>query len=310
MSENNRELRIDEALVRRLVTTQFPQWKDLAIRPVALSGWDNRTFHLGEHMLVRMPSAAVYAAQVEKEQQWLPKLAPFLPLPIPVPLAIGEPAEEYPWHWSIYRWLEGESAASAPIADLCNFATDLAHFLLALQNINPTDGPLSGPHSFYRGGPLKTYDTETRQAIAVLKGKIDVDTVTEVWETALATTWQETPVWIHGDISAGNLLVKEGKLSAVIDFGQLAVGDPACDLAITWTLFEGKSREIFRATLPLDPDTWARGRAWTLWKALIMAAGLTDSNAVEAREPWHIIDEVLAEHKQAFSLNHNFTIVY
>ncbi|MDP4155666.1 MAG: aminoglycoside phosphotransferase family protein [Bacillota bacterium] len=299
MSENNKKLRIDEALVSRLVTTQFPQWKDLTIRPVALSGWDNRTFHLGEYMLVRMPSAASYAAQVEKEQQWLPKLAPLLPLPIPVPLAVGEPTEGYPWSWSIYRWLEGESAASTPIADLCDFASSLAQFLLALHRIDSTGGPVAGPHSFYRGGPLKTYDVETRQAIMSLKGKIDVDTAIEVWETALATTWHGSPVWIHGDISVGNLLVQEGKLCAVIDFGQLAVGDPACDLAIAWTLFEGKSRDIFRTLLLLDPGTWARGRAWTLWKALIMAASLTDSNAVEAREPWRIIDEVLADHKQS-----------
>lgn len=290
-------LLIDATLVHRLVATQFPQWGDLPVRQVACSGWDNRTFHLGEHMLVRLPSAASYAGQVEKEHRWLPWLAPFLPLPIPVPLAMGAPADGYPWNWSIYRWLEGDTAAFAPIVDLRVFAASLAQFLIALQHLDPTDGPLPGPHNFYRGGALVTYDAEVRLAIAALKGKIDVAAAVEVWEVALAATWNSSPVWIHGDVSAGNLLVQEGRLSAVIDFGMLAVGDPACDLAIAWTLFEGESREVFRAMLPLDTGTWARGRAWTLWKALIIAAGLTDANAVKTAQNWRIIDEVLADHK-------------
>ncbi len=292
---DNKPLKIDVALVHRLVAAQFPQWKDLSIRPVAFSGWDNRTFHLGEHMLVRMPSAAEYAAQVEKEHKWLPRLAPFLPLPIPEPLAIGESAIGYPWRWSIYRWLDGDTAVSAHISDLRAFAASLAHFLIALQQIDPTGGPLPGPHSFYRGGALTVYDTETREAITALKGKIDIDAAAEVWEAALATSWRGAPVWVHGDVSAGNLLVQEGRLSAVIDFGQLTVGDPACDLAIAWTLFGGESREVFRSMLPLDAGTWARGRGWTLWKALIIAAGLTDTNAVKGGQCWHIIDEVLAD---------------
>jgi aminoglycoside phosphotransferase (APT) family kinase protein len=295
-------LTIDVALVRRLIATQFPQWQDLPIWPVTLSGWDNRTFHLGEQMLVRMPSAKEYVAQVEKEHRWLPKLAPLLPLPIPAPLAIGNPAEGYPWQWSIYRWLEGESAASASIPDLCEFAKSLAQFLLALQRIDPMDGPLPGPHSFYRGGDLKIYDAEVRQALAILKDKkdkIDVKIAMEVWETALATFWSGPLVWVHGDVSVGNLLVQEGKLSAVIDFGQLTLGDPACDLAITWTLFKDKSREIFRTMLSLDAGTWARGRAWTLWKALIIAAGLTSTNAVEGAQCWRILDEVFRDHKRS-----------
>jgi aminoglycoside phosphotransferase (APT) family kinase protein len=247
---------------------------------------------------VRIPSSKWYAAQVEKEQQWLPKLAPHLPLPIPVPLAMGEPGEGYPWNWSIYKWLEGETAATAQIANLRDFASDLARFLSALQSIDARDGPIAGQHSFYRGGPLKTYDTETRKAIAALKDKIDVDAATRVWEAALATSWQGPPVWVHGDISSGNLLLQDGRLSAVIDFGQLAVGDPACDLALAWTLFEGKSREVFRTMLPLDDGTWARGKAWTLWKALILAAGITDSNTAEAPQALRIIDEVLADYGQ------------
>jgi aminoglycoside phosphotransferase (APT) family kinase protein len=294
---NNKNFIIDEALVHCLISLQFPQWKDLPIRPVALSGWDNRTFHLGEQMLIRLPSAADYALQVEKEHKWLPKLAPFLPLPIPVPLAIGEPANGYPWKWSVYRWLEGKTAASEPLADLCKFAISLAQFLIALQQIDSIGGPLAGPHSFYRGGSLAIYSADTYRAISALKGKIDVDTATEVWETALKTSWEHLPVWVHGDISVGNLLVRKGQLSAVIDFGQLAIGDPSCDLAITWTLFKDKSRNVFRKMLPLDPGTWARGRAWTLWKALVVAAGLTNPNNAESAQCWRIIEEVLAEYK-------------
>lgn len=291
-------MKIDEALVRRLVLIQFPQWKDLPVEPVAKSGWDNRTFHLGKDMLVRMPSAKEYAFQVEKEQYWLPKFAPLLPLDIPSPLAMGEPGEGYPWKWSIYRWLEGESAAKAPISNLSKFAASLAEFLTALRGIDTTGGPKPGPHNFYRGGDLSTYDVETRQAIDDLKDKIDVGIVTEIWERAIATRWQENPVWIHGDISVGNLLVREGGLKAVIDFGQLGVGDPACDLAIAWTFFKGESRELFRKKLPFDANTWARGRAWTLWKALIIAAGITDSNAAEAADPMRIINEINDDYMQ------------
>jgi len=244
-------------------------------------------------MIVRLPRAAAYAAQVEKEHRWLPQLAPLLPLHIPTPLAIGEPANGYPWKWSICRWIEGEAAAPERITNLNDFATSLAEFLIALQRIDSTDGPRSGAHNFYRGGLLRTYDAETRQAIAVLKGKLDTEAATEVWNMALKTTWDHPAVWLHGDVSAGNLLIQEGRLSAVIDFGLMGVGDPACDLSIAWTLFADESRATFRAMLPLDPGAWVRGRGWTLWKALIVAASLTETNAIEAARPWRVINEVL-----------------
>lgn len=288
---------IDEFLVHRLISAQFPKWATLPIKTIKRQGWDNRTFHLGESLLVRLPSNSDYALQVEKEQHWLPKLAPFLPLPIPVPLAMGQPTEEYPYKWSVYAFLPGESANSAAIANLTSFATTLAEFLVALHQIDSKEGPRPGLHSFYRGGALSIYDDETRQAIDILKNKIDVDIVTEIWQTALASAWQHESVWVHGDISVGNLLVQNGQLSAVIDFGQLVVGDPACDLAIAWTLFKGESRETFRSTLNLDNDTWMRGRGWTLWKSLITAASIIESNATEASEPWRIINEVIREYK-------------
>ena len=284
---------IADALVRRLVMAQFPQWSGIPVRSVETAGWDNSTFHLGEHMIVRLPRTAAYEAQVEKEQRWLPKLAPLLPLQIPTPLAMGEPADGYPWKWSVYRWIDGETAKPERIGDSNDFATRLAEFLIALQRIDPAGGPRPGAHNFHRGGSLTTYDAETRRAIAFLKGKIDTEAATGVWDLALKTTWDHPPVWLHGDISAGNLLVQEGRLSAIIDFGMLAVGEPACDLSIAWTLLQGESRRTFRAMLPLYPGTWARGRAWTLWKALIVAAGLAETNAAEAARPWSVIDEVL-----------------
>ncbi len=295
---NTEKIHIDASLVHQLIATQFPQWADLPIKPVEFGGWDNRTFHLGEQMIVRLPSAAEYAQKVQKEQYWLLKLAPFLPLPIPVPLAMGKPAEGYPWHWSIYGWIDGETTSIGHITDLRQFAITLAEFLVALQAIDTTGGPVAGPHNFYRGGPLTIYDAETQQAIATLGNKIDSDVATAVWNEALATTWHGAPVWVHGDISTGNLLVQEGRLSAVIDFGGLAIGDPACYLAIAWTFFNGESRDAFRAALPLDNATWARGRGWALWKALIIAAETIDGPAIEKKQCWRTIDEILADHKR------------
>ncbi|RWB51426.1 aminoglycoside phosphotransferase family protein [Mesorhizobium sp.] len=287
---------IDTDLVRRLVDVQFPEWRHLPVKPVAFGGWDNRTFHLGDEMTVRVPSAAPYSLQVEKEQRWLPKLAPHLPLPIPEPLAMGEPVAFYPWHWSVYRWIGGGTAKNGRVADLSTFALSLADFLVALKRIDPTGGPGPGQHNFYRGGPLTVYDGEARQAIAALDGQIDTQAATTVWEAALAATWHGSPVWFHGDVASGNLLVEDGRLSAVIDFGTSGVGDPSCDLAIAWTFFEGESREAFRAAIAVDEATWARGRGWTLWKALITAAG-HDANQAEAERQRRVIDEVLADHE-------------
>lgn len=289
---------IDAHLVRRLIATQFPHWADLPIKPAASDGWDNRTFHLGEHMKVRLPSAPWYVAQVAKEYRWLPALAPLLPLPIPAPLAMGTPGEGYPWAWSIYAWLAGETASASAIADPHQFARDLGHFLVALQRIDATAGPPAGAHNFFRGGPLTVYDAETRRALDVLAGDIETDMALVVWEAALAATWTGTPVWVHGDVSAGNLLIENGQLSAVIDFGSSGVGDPACDVVIAWTFLDDASRQTFRAALPLDEATWARGRGWALWKALITLAEHRATNPVVEAQSRRIIDIVVAEQRR------------
>lgn len=297
------KLIIDKALALYLIDKQFPQWSHLSIEPVKNSGWDNRTFHLGTEMLIRMPSAAEYAGQAKKEQIWLPKLASHLPLPIPTPIALGKPEEAYPWTWSINLWLPGNPAVTSKIDDLSQFAVQLAEFLKSLQSIDATNGPLAGPQSFYRGGDIAVYDAETRQAIELLKNDIDVPLAIEIWETALSTKWQDEPVWVHGDISVGNLLVSNGQLSAVIDFGQLAVGDPACDLAIAWVFFEEKSREALFQTLQLDKATVARGRAWALWKALILVSGIATSSNTDKQAWLGIISEVMKDHRQEKSKN-------
>lgn len=283
-------------LVRRLIAAQFPQWANLPITPAEPQGWDNRTFRLGEHMSVRLPSGEGYTSQVEKEHRWLPFLAPQLPLPIPVPIAAGRPGEGYPFPWSVYRWLDGDAASVERIADLSKFATQLGQFLRALQRIDATGGPLPGIHTAFRGGPLATYDAETRRAVVLLGEEIDADAVTRAWQASLGAVPQSPSVWFHGDMAVGNLLVKDGHLCAVIDFGCAGVGDPACDTVIAWTLFEGKSRQAFRTALPLDAATWVRGRGWALWKALISLAEYKNTNASKAQEARWVINEILSDH--------------
>jgi aminoglycoside phosphotransferase (APT) family kinase protein len=261
--------RIDVALARRLIDRQFPQWAALPISEVELDGWDNRTFRLGPELSVRLPTGSWYAKQVEKEQRWLPVLARQVPLPIPAPVAQGAPDDEFPFPWSVYRWLEGEPAAGAPVADRTEFATALARFLNALAEVDATGGPEPGEHNFFRGAPLGTYEGETLEAIDRLGDEIPRDDVLRVWEDAMGTSWDREPVWFHGDVAAGNLLVRDGRLTAVLDFGSSGVGDPACDMVIAWTFLEGESRDRFRAERGVDPGTWSRGRGWALWKALI-----------------------------------------
>lgn len=291
------KVEIDADLVRRLVAAQFPQWADLPVRPVAVGGWDNRAFHLGETMVVRLPSARRYAPQVEKDQAWLPRLAPHLPLQIPAPLALGRPGDGYPGAWSVFAWLPGETALAADVADRSAFARDLAMFLAALQRIDATGGPAAGDHSFHRGGDLAVYDQETRSAVAILGDRIDGATAIHAWEAALAATWTGPPVWVHGDVAASNLLIQDGRLSAVIDFGCCAVGDPACDLVIAWTFLDGESREAFRTTLSLDPGTWTRARGWALWKALITLAQSPGANPAGYATARRVIEDVLGEHR-------------
>ncbi|WP_426503862.1 aminoglycoside phosphotransferase family protein [Dactylosporangium sp. McL0621] len=260
---------VGPGVVRRLIAEQFPRWAHLPVRPVAVNGWDNQTFHLGDRMSVRLPTAREYALAVDKEHRWLPMLAQHVPVPIPRPLAKGAPGAGFAFPWSVYEWIDGEPAGAGAIGDLTEFARRLAGFLGALQRIDPAGGPGPGLHNWFRGGPLQVYDAQARQAIDRLGGQVPRDAVLAVWRSALEAPWDGRPVWFHGDVAVGNLLVRDGALAAVIDFGTCGVGDPACELAIAWTLLSGASREAFRAGLGVDASTWRRGRGWALWKALI-----------------------------------------
>jgi len=288
---------VDVPLVQRLVGTQFPQWADLPIRAVDNDGWDNWTFHLGDRMKVRLPSAMGYSEQAEKEARWLPKLAPRLPLPVPVPVGIGQAAEGYPCSWSIYEWLEGEPTRREAVDDPVQFGWDLAKFLIALQRIDTTGGPPPGQHNFFRGADvMSVYGDEARQSVDKLADVIDASAAHEVLDAAEAAVIVEQPVWIHGDIAVGNLLVRDGRLGAVIDFGGCAVGDPACDLVITWVFLEGAGRDAFRLSVPADEAMWARARGWALWKAALVLANNSVINPNE-NSPRSVIEAVIAEHR-------------
>lgn len=289
------EVDTNVSLVVRLLTTQFPQWADLPIEPVHSAGTDNALYRLGDDMVVRLPRRERTSRTLEKEHQWLPRLAPLLPLAIPVPLAEGMPAEGYPFAWSVYRWLTGDDATMGRITDLRQLATGLAQFVAALQRIDPTGGPSPGEHNFFRGVPLARRDASTRAAIASLDGEIDVDAVTAAWEEALrAPEWQRPPVWIHGDLDSRNLLVENGRLSAIIDFGGLGLGDPACDVMVAWKVLSADTRDIFKTQLAVDEATWVRSRGWALSQALMALSYYTlETNPVLVREAQRWMAEVL-----------------
>ncbi|NUL22653.1 aminoglycoside phosphotransferase family protein [Streptomyces lunaelactis] len=289
------ELDIDVSLVRRLITAQFPQWVGLPVTLVDSAGTSNAMYRLGEDMVVRLPRIAGAANDVGKEHQWLPRLAPRLPVAIPVPLGKGRPAEGYPWHWSVYRWLEGENPAVERIAEPGLLAKDLAEFVAALHRIDPADGPPS-----YRSERLAMRDAATRHAIEELHGIVDTDAATAAWDAALQAPARPGPaVWVHADLQPGNLLIVRGRLSAVIDFGCLGVSDPAVDLIAAWYLLPADARGVFRAALEVDDAAWARGRGWALSIALDELRYYRDTNPVMAAIARHVIHEVLTDHEHA-----------
>jgi aminoglycoside phosphotransferase (APT) family kinase protein len=285
------ELHTDAALVGRLLSAQFPQWAELTIERVPSCGTDNALYRLGEDMVVRLPRIDWAVDGVENAYEWLPRLAPLLPVAVPVPLAKGEPAEGYPWPWSVYPWLQGENPTVDRIADPQALANDLALFIEAMHRIDLAGGEPAG-----RGVPLVERDAQTRAAIAELRGLVNTDAVTDAWEAALRTpAWSGPPLWVHGDLAPGNLLLRGGRLAAVIDFGGVGVGDPACDLMPAWNLLPLDARGVFRTALAVDDATWDRGRGWALTVALLQLPYYKDTNPELAASSRHVIREVLAE---------------
>ena len=284
------EVEIPTSLVAQLLADQFPHWANLPLVAVPSAGTDHALYRLGDELAARLPRIHWAVGQVEQELYWLPKLAPHLPLAIPEPLALGEPGHGYPWRWSVYCWLEGVNATPEQIANSRQAAVDLAEFVAAMQQIDPTGAPTG------RGVPLAERDATVRSAIASLHDSYDADILTAAWEKALHTRpWPGPPIWNHGDLHTGNLLAHNGRLAAVIDFGCMGVGDPACDVMAAWLYLSADSRQTFRDVLQVDDDTWARGKGWALSMGLMALPYYRTTNPVLASIGQRAIEEVLAD---------------
>ncbi|MFF3465095.1 aminoglycoside phosphotransferase family protein [Streptomyces sp. NPDC002619] len=287
---------VHDDLVRRLVAGRFPGWAGLTVERFPSGGTVNAMYRLGDDMVVRLPLGAGGAEDVSLEREWLPRLAPLLPTAVPEVLGAGEPAEGYPWRWSVYRWLAGANPEAGALSEPALLAEDLADFVAAMRSVTLPRAPKA-----YRGGPLASLDASTRAAIEELRGipeeGVDCDAVTAVWEEALrAPGWDGPPVWLHADLMPGNLLVDDGgRLASVIDFGCMGAGDPACDLFPAWNLLPAGAREVFREALGVDDATWTRGRARTLSQALIALPYYRTTNTTMADNARHVIREVLGE---------------
>lgn len=282
--------------IKRLLQQQAPQFASLELSPVEKMGHDNDTWRLGDTMTVRLPTGKQYAKQAQKEQKWLPYLEKGISLQIPRLVKAGCPSALFAYPWGIYQWIEGETLDSCKDIDATTVAIDLANFLNELHAIDCHEGPVAGAHNFYRGGPLETYHQEVVVAIEHLASCFNKEVVLAVWSLALSSSWQKKPVWVHGDLVVTNMLVRNQRLSAIIDFGILGIGDPACDLAMYWTYFKESSRNIFKEQLHVDQDTWNRGQGWVLWKALITFDSYLDKTTNEALFTKHIIDTILNEY--------------
>jgi aminoglycoside phosphotransferase (APT) family kinase protein len=288
------EVDTDASLVKRLLAAQFPRWADLPVHRVASTGTVNAMYRLGDDMVVRLPRLGRYAGDVDREHRWLPRLAPHLPVAIPVPLARGAPGEGYPFPWSVYRWLAGENPTAGRLADPSSLAGDLAEFVIAMRRIGRADAP---PASFR--GPLAAHDAGVRAAIRESCGLLDAAAVTAAWEAALRVPeWSGPPVWVHADLMPGNLLVAAGRLVAVIDFSAAGVGDPACDLMVAWNLLPAGARDDFRAAVRVDEATWARGRGLALLKALQALPYYRHTNPAFADNAYYVIRAVLADRER------------
>ena len=266
---------IDETLVRQLVEDQFPRFAHLAITAVQPGGWDNRTFRLGEELVVRLPSAACYAPQIAREAVAFEALAGKLPAAIPQRVASGGPGRGYPHGWAINRWIAGSPAGDAGTIDLPAFAGQCGRFLARLHDLEAGNLLPPGPENFHRGAGLGTYAPEVEEALTRLSDEGLRARIGQAWSLALESDHDGVPCWVHGDFYPWNLLVDgAGTLCGVIDWGLAATGDPACDLALGWTCFESGGREALYAARRPDPVLWDRARGWSLWKAVTLATGI------------------------------------
>jgi aminoglycoside phosphotransferase (APT) family kinase protein len=283
------EIHTDADLVRRLLAAQLPEWAALRIEPVISTGTVNALYRLGDEMVVRLPRR--YATDIDREHSTLARVAPHLPVAIPVPLAKGEPAEGYPWHWCVDRWLEGEHPSVDDLRDPDRLALDLARLVKALWRIDPAGAP-----PVARGMSLARWDPPVRKALTQLEDLIDTAAAAAAWDSVLATPeWSQPPVWVHGDLIPFNLLVADGRLSAVLDWGGAGLGDPATDLQPAWNLLPPGARAVFSAEVGVDDATWARGRGWALWTGLVGLPYYKDTNPVFAANSLYRLRAVLAD---------------
>lgn len=285
------EIEIDEGLVRGLLAAQFPRWAELPLRRVESAGTDNAIFRLGDNYSVRLPRRGGPETPESREMTWLPRIAPQVPLEIPVPVAQGKPGGGYPWYWEIHTWVQGDMVPIEQI-DAVQAARDLAAFMAALQRIDLADGPQG------RGIPLAKRDEEFRYWMT----KFNVNpalaaAASAVWDEALAAPpWSGPPVWHHGDLDMRNWLVRDGRICGVIDWGMMGVGDPACDVMVAWKLHSPEARDAFREALQPDEATWARARGWVVSQAVAILAYYTpDNNPVLYREAESWLELALSE---------------
>jgi len=288
------EFDIDEALVRRLLVGQVPQWAELPLRLVEPIGTDNVMIRLGDALAVRLPRIEAAAAGIIKEQQLVPRIAPHLPVAVPVPVGVGVPGQGYPWSWSVYRWVLGRNPEPGE-ADL-RLAGELADFVRALRGVDTFGLTAEGPLHSYRADPIQLRDTVTRAGIDDCAGLLDTVGVVRAWEQARRVAeFTGPPVWMHADLHPGNLLVRDGHLAAVLDWGGLALGDPALDCLVAWTLLSPLTRPTFRARVGVDEDAWWRGRAWALSIALVALPYYARTNTQITRWARYTIHQVVED---------------
>jgi aminoglycoside phosphotransferase (APT) family kinase protein len=290
------ELDISTELVAALISQQFPHLAHLPIKKLSSAGTENTIFRLGAELAIRMPRVPSAAKQAEREAIWLPRLANHLSLAVPEPIELGRPTEEFPHHWAICRWLKGENAFVRPATDLNESARVLARFVRSLHQ-----APVEGDTSLIattsgRGVDLIHRDSATRDAIKTCEGLADTATLTALWDDALAAPeWSGRSLWLHGDIHVGNLLTERGRITGMIDWGCLGLGDPACDLMVAWSMLDRESREIFRTALDVDDASWIRGRAWAISVAVIALPYYIETNPLLVAISRHSIAEAVAD---------------
>lgn len=271
---------INIELVSQLIQNQFPEYQHLPISAVSAQGHDNRTFRLGQEMLVRLPSAAVYAEKIPIEQKVLMLLSEKLTLSIPSSIHLGHPEDKFPYPFAIYSWIDGVSLnlESLNADQNIRLASDLADFLRELHEIKSDFILEPGQHNWWRGAHIQHYHNDAISQITRLQDDIEAEKALNLWQSAMQTKWLNPPVWVHGDLAVGNLVIKNKQLNAVIDFGGSAVGDPACDLVMAWTYFDDHARKIFMDKLVMDENSWLRAKAWALWKSTYELCQIKNKN--------------------------------